>query len=72
MAIINFRSSVGRVFFDGGTTDDGKLISKSKTYRNIAEGVDADGLQKGLEALANLSSLPFMGAEMIKTSSVHN
>lgn len=72
MAIINFKSAVGRVFFDGGSTDDGKLIRKSKTYGNIAEGVDADGLQKGLGELAKLSSLPFMGAEMIETSSIHN
>ena len=42
MATIDFKNAVGRVFFDGGLTDDGKLIRKSKTYRNIAEGVDAD------------------------------
>jgi len=71
MASINFTSAVGRITFDGGLTDDGKLIRKSKTYRNIAEGVNVEGLQKGLEVLANLSSLPFMTAEKIETSSVH-
>ena len=72
MATIDFKSAVGRVFFDGGLTDDGKLIRKSKTYRNIAEGVDADSLYKGLEELASLSSLPFIGAEKVKTSTVSN
>lgn len=70
MATIDFKSSVGRVFFDGGLTEDGNLIRKSKTYQNIAENVDADNLYKGLEALANLSSLPFIGVEKVKTSTV--
>lgn len=72
MAELNFEHAVGRVFFDGGSTDDGKFIRKSKTYRNIAESVDPDSLYKGLEELANLSSLPFMGVEKIETSSVYN
>lgn len=72
MATIDFNHAVGRVFFDGGLTDDGKLIRKSKTYRNIAEGVDATSLYNGLEELANLSSLPFIGAEKIETSTVNN
>jgi len=72
MAVINFKSAVGRVSFDGGVTEDGKLIRKSKTYSNIAEDVDANGLNAGLEALASLSALPYMGAEKVETSSIHN
>lgn len=72
MATIDFKSAVGRVFFDGGTTDDGKLIRKSKTYRNIAAGADANDLYKGLEELARLSSMPFIEADKVETSGVNN
>ncbi|MHA6261498.1 DUF1659 domain-containing protein [Sporosarcina sp. CAU 1771] len=72
MATLNFKNAVGRVHFDGGVTDEGKLIQKSKTYRNISATASADNLYKGLEELANLSSLPFIGAEKVETSSITN
>ncbi|MBO1910022.1 DUF1659 domain-containing protein [Sporosarcina sp. 6E9] len=72
MATIEFKHAVGRVFFDGGMTDDGKLIRRSKNYQNIAAGVDANSLYNGLEKLASLSSLPFIGAEKVETSTVNN
>ncbi len=72
MATIEFKNAEGRVFFDGGLTDDGDLIRKSKTYRNITEGVSANNLYKALEELAKLSSMPFIGAEQVKTSTVYN
>ena len=72
MATIDFKNAVGRVFFDGGTTDDGKLIRKSKTYRNIAAEANADSLYKGLEELAKLSSMPFIEAEKVETSGINN
>ncbi len=70
MATIEFKNAVGRVYFDGGLTDEGKLIRKSKTYRNIAENAAADSLYTALEQLAELSELPFLGAEKVETSSV--
>ena len=70
MATIEFKNAVGRVYFDGGLTDEGKLIRKSKTYRNIAENAAADNLYNALEQLAELSELPFLGAEKVETSSV--
>lgn len=70
MATLNFKSAVGRVHFDGGTTDEGKVIRKSKTYRHIASGANADSLYKGLEALAHLSSLPIIEVEKVETSSI--
>ena len=51
----NFNSAVGRVYFDGGLTEDGKIIRKSKTYRNIKENAPAENLYKALEQLAQLS-----------------
>ena len=70
MAAIEFKNAVGRVHFDGGLTEDGKLIRKSKTYRNIAKNADTDGLYNALEQLAQLSALPFTGAEKVETSNV--
>ena len=72
MTTINFKSAVGRIYFDGGLTDDGKLIRKAKTYSNVAEGVDAENLNKGLQALASLSSMPFINAEKIRTSTIND
>ncbi|MEK5039879.1 DUF1659 domain-containing protein [Sporosarcina sp. FSL K6-3457] len=70
MATIEFKSAVGRVHFDGGLTEEGKLIRKSKTYRNISKNADPDGLYNALEQLAQLSALPFTGAEKVETSNV--
>lgn len=70
MATIEFKNAVGRVYFDGGLTEDGRLIRKSKTYRHIVENVDADGLYNALQELGQLSELPFLGAEKLETSSV--
>lgn len=72
MATLEFKNAVGRVHFDGGLTKDGKLIRKSKTYRNIAKNADTDGLYNALEQLAQLSALPFIGAEKVETSNVSN
>ncbi|WP_318617296.1 DUF1659 domain-containing protein [Sporosarcina sp. YIM B06819] len=72
MVTIEFKQAVGRVYLDGGLTEDGKLIRKSKTYRNIAKNADADSLYKALEQLAQLSDYPFIGAEKVETSNVIN
>ncbi|WP_318617976.1 DUF1659 domain-containing protein [Sporosarcina sp. YIM B06819] len=72
MVTIEFKQAVGRVYLDGGLTEDGKLIRKSKTYRNIAKNADADSLYKALEQLAQLSNFPFIGAEKVETSNVIN
>ncbi|CAM3309718.1 DUF1659 domain-containing protein [Filibacter tadaridae] len=71
-ATIEFLQANGRVYFDGGMTDDGKPVTKSKTYRNVKENVQADNLYKVLEQLAQLSDLPFIGAEIVETSNVIN
>ena len=63
MATIEFKNAVGRVYFDGGLTDEGKLIRKSKTYRNIAENATADSLYTALEQLAELLNSCFSGRE---------
>lgn len=72
MATIDFKNAVGRIVFDAGLTDEGKIIQKSKTYRNVAENVNADDLYKGLEALASLSEFALIGAEKVETATVNN
>lgn len=72
MATIEFRNAVGKVYFDGGMTEDGKLIRKSKSYRNIAEGATADNLHKALTQLAQLSEYPAIGAERVETADIMN
>ena len=71
-ATFEFQQAAGKVFFDGGLTEDGKLIRKSKTYRNIKENAPAENLYKALEQLAQLSDVPFIGADIVETSSLIN
>jgi hypothetical protein len=69
-ATIEFQQAAGRVFFDGGLTEDGKIIRKSKTYRYIKENAPAENLYKALEQLGRLSALSFIGADIVETSSL--
>ncbi|MFD1927591.1 DUF1659 domain-containing protein [Sporosarcina siberiensis] len=69
---VQFQHAIGRVFFDGGMTDDGKMIRKSKTYRNVKENAPAANLYNALEQLAELSDVPFIEAEIVETSSLIN
>lgn len=71
-ATIDFKQAVGKVYFDGGMTEEGKLIQKSKTYRNISKSASTDDLYNTLVQLAGLSELPFIGAEKVETSSLSN
>lgn len=69
-ATIEFQQAAGRVYFDGGLTEGGKIIRKSKTYRYIKENAPAENLYKALEQLGQLSTLPFIGADIVETSSL--
>lgn len=71
-ASIDFKEAVGKVYFNGGMTEEGKLIRKSKTYRNVSKAATVDNLYNALEQLAQLSELPFIGAEKVETSSLSN
>ncbi|MFC5603318.1 DUF1659 domain-containing protein [Sporosarcina koreensis] len=72
MATIEFRHAVGRVYFDGGMTEGGKMIRKSKTYRNLVEAATAENLYDALSQLAQLSNYPFIGAEKVETADIMN
>lgn len=72
MATIEFRHAVGKVYFDAGMTEDGKLIRKTKSYRHVTEGATADNLHNALSQLAQLSEYPFIGAEKVETADIMN
>ncbi|MFJ7934437.1 hypothetical protein [Sporosarcina sp. NPDC096371] len=42
MAAIEFKNAVGKVYFAVGQTEEGKLIRKSKTYRNIMKNAEVE------------------------------
>lgn len=71
-ASIDFKEAVGKVYFNGGMTEEGKLIRKSKTYRNVSKAATVDNLYNVLEQLAQLSEYPFIGAEKVETSFLSN
>lgn len=70
MATISLRETAGRITFKTGTTEDGKVMKKTKTYRNIINNADASNLYKGLEALASLSAYSLIEVEKVDTSVV--
>lgn len=72
MAAIDFKNAAGRVSYNAGTTDEGNLIKKSKTYQNLAEVTDSEELYRGLEAIASLSAYTLIEVERIETSVVSN
>lgn len=70
MASIEFKNAVIRLSFEAGQTDDGKMIRKSKTYRNIKAGVDAQSLADATMVLAGFSEWTYLGADKIETSGI--
>lgn len=72
MATIEFKNAVGKLYFDGGMSEDGKMIRKTKSYRNITEGVSADNLHNVLTQLAELTEYPVIGAELVETADIMN
>ncbi len=72
MASINFKHASGRVSFNAGMTSDGKLIKKTKTYRNVTDVATPEQLYTGLAALASLSAYTLIDVEKIETSVVNN
>lgn len=72
MATIDFKNAVGRIIFDAGLTEEGKIIQKSKTYRNLKENANAENLYQALETLAGLSDYGLMNVERVETATVNH
>jgi len=72
MAIIDFKQAVVRLTFDAGLTQDGKVIKKSKSYRNVNESATADELANVTSILSGFSSRTLLAAEKIETGNIQN
>lgn len=68
MAAIDFKHASGRVSFNAGMTESGKIIKKTKSYRYITDEATPDHLYTGLAAIASLSAYPLIEVEKIQTS----
>lgn len=72
MANIDFKEAVVRLTYDAGLTQDGKVIKKAKSYRNIKELATADQLAVLATILSGFSSYPILDAEKIETGNIQN
>ncbi len=72
MAIIDFKQAVVRLTFEAGYTQDGKVIKKSKSYRNVNESATADQLNNVTSILSGFSSRTLLAAEKIETGNIQN
>ncbi|MEI4768096.1 DUF1659 domain-containing protein [Psychrobacillus sp. FJAT-51614] len=70
MANLEYKQAVLKLTFEAGLTGDGKLKTKSKSYRNILAAATANGLDTVANTLANFSNSPYIGAEKVETSNI--
>ena len=72
MAIVDFTGAVVRLTYDVGMTQDGKVIKKASSYRNIDESATAEQLMEVTSTLSSFSSYPISAAEKIATGNIQN
>ncbi|ALC85491.1 MULTISPECIES: DUF1659 domain-containing protein [Bacillaceae] len=70
MANLEYKQAVLKLTFEGGLTGDGKMKTKSKSYRNILAAATANGLDTVAITLASFSNSPYIGAEKVETSNI--
>ncbi|WP_432355549.1 hypothetical protein [Sporosarcina sp. A2] len=69
-AALEFQTAVGKIFFNAGSTPDGRLIRKSKTYRFVTQDATPANLKLALSSLGQLSAMGVMSYEKILTSEI--
>ena len=57
MANLEYKQAVLKLTFEGGLTGDGKMKTKSKSYRNILAAATANGLDTVAITLASFSNM---------------
>jgi len=72
MANVEFKQAIVRLTFEAGMTQDGKVIKKAKSYRNVNAGTTADQLLNVTGILSGFSSRPLLAAEKIETGNIQN
>ena len=71
MANLEHKQAVLKLIFEAGLTEDGKMKTKSKTYRNINGAATADQLELVTTTLKSFTSSPFINAEKIETMNLN-
>ncbi len=72
MAIGDFTEAIVRLTFDVGMTQEGKVLKKASSYRNIHESATAEQLMDMTSILSGFSSYPILAAEKIATGNIQN
>ncbi|WP_277585188.1 DUF1659 domain-containing protein [Psychrobacillus antarcticus] len=70
MANLEYKHAVLRLIFEGEVTEDGKMITKSKSYRNVRANVTADQLASFAATISSFSERSYIGAEKLETMQV--
>ena len=72
MAIVDFTGAVVRLTYDVGMTQDGKVIKKASSYRNIDESATAEQLMEVTSTLSSFLLYLILAAEKIATGNIQN
>jgi len=72
MASIDFKQAVVKLTYEAGQTQDGRVIKRSKSYRNVNQSATADQLAEVTSILSGFSSYPLIAAEKIETGNIQN
>jgi len=67
MANLEHKQAVLKLIYEGGLTEDGKMKTKSKSYRNLQGAATADQLEVVATTLTSFTTSPYIGAEKIET-----
>lgn len=70
MANLEHKYAVLKLIFEGEVTEAGKMITKSKSYRNVRANATAEQLDNVAKTLSSFSDRPYIGAEKIETMQV--
>ena len=70
MANLEYKHAVLKLIFEGEVTEDGKMLTKAKSYRNLRANVTADQLNAVATTLSSFSERSYIGAEKVETMQV--
>lgn len=67
MANLAYKQAILKLVFEGGLTEEGKMKTKSKSYRNIQADASANSIETAATILASFSSNAYISAEKVET-----
>ncbi|MGG0658128.1 DUF1659 domain-containing protein [Rummeliibacillus pycnus] len=72
MATKTFENATLRLKFSFGVNENGQIIEKTKTFRNVSEQASLDQLATTGAEIATLFKYPFIGAGLTTQESIKN